>query len=117
MSSSIPDAEILELLRRVGRGEVKPRLLEDDRAAPDCGCEAVFDVDGWRVRVGFDCEGYEINTFYYVESAISPDGRRWTLEGSTPPRPDMALNNESQELYERVAAEFEAPGDPRFKDE
>ncbi len=69
-------SEVIELLKRVGNGEVAVELvpMEDTtaKANPNRPFRNIYKykVDGWIIEVCRDC-----GEFDYIEKAVSPDGR------------------------------------------
>jgi hypothetical protein len=63
--------EVIELLRRVGAGEVEPRLVVAARPWWEVYAGNVeYMVDGWRVEVFNDCNDWD-----YIDRVVAPDGR------------------------------------------
>lgn len=104
--------EVLELLRKVGNGDVVPNLEN-----PECNWKYVYAgnvhylVDGWQVAVFNDCDDWD-----YIDSVVHPDGREgeyedwFGLEDEEGDRerqqPDDSLYFEDQECYEKMKQAF-----------
>ena len=65
--------EVAAQLVRAVRGEV-PIRLTDPRLSWDYvyAGNVEFDIGGWIITIFNDCDSYD-----YVDTAISPDGRKW----------------------------------------
>lgn len=109
----IATEEIVDLLRRVGNGEVVPRLANPERTWRDTYCgEVDFLVDGWQVAVFNDCDDFD-----YIDSAIAPDGRTGKFEDWAPEftlehpidqsHPADQIQFQDDDCYRRMVAAFE----------
>ena len=98
--------EVAKILRRVGDGEIIPKLVGDSWDTVYCG-DVEYLVDGWKITIFNDC-----NSWDYIDSAESPDGRRGEFEdwvhdpesdGPEWHQPDALLDGD---CYERMVKAF-----------
>ena len=116
---AVSTKEVQGLLRRVGDGEVMPKLA--GRGWSDIFCGNVeFNVDGWIVIIFNDSDEFD-----YIDSVVAPDGRRGCFddwfglpddEGDRAwEQPDSLLYVEDEACFRRMVAAFErAPGGAKW---
>lgn len=99
--------EVRDLLLRVAKLEVEPKLIGDSWTEVYAG-NVAFDVDGWRVEVFNDCDAWD-----YIDKVVAPDGREgqyedWSLSAEeedeqwTTGQPDDALGELKWQVVEIV---------------
>lgn len=98
---------MVELLKRVGNGEVAVELGPMDNSTRNFH----YKVDGWMIEVCFAC-----GEFDYIEKVVSPDGRKggfpkWGEEEPVDERdrwnePSGILYFVDNECYERMEKAF-----------
>lgn len=103
----VSNAEVLDLLRAVGKGECIPHLKDPALTwkAVYAG-EVAYAVGGWQVSVFNDCDSWD-----YIDSVEAPDGRTgeyedWYDEGGESPQPDDLLYAEDAACYQRMQRAF-----------
>jgi hypothetical protein len=108
----IKDEEIANILRRVASGESKPQLINPSHSWGETYAGNVgFLVEGWKIVVFNDCDSWD-----YIDSVVSPDGRTWDYSQwyqthpnyntdlpVTPPEGFLSSNE-----FERMVGAFEA---------
>jgi hypothetical protein len=101
--SEISNEEVVELLLRVARGEVTPRLESSERSWDVYFGNVGFIVDGWTVVVYNDCDSFD-----YLDTVTAPDGREVDFDDMYPAGfggPDEQIDAELFALIERAFRE------------
>jgi hypothetical protein len=97
--------EVREILNKIGRGELVPKLKDPSRTWADAFAGDVeFLVDGWTIVIFNDCMDWD-----YVDSVITPDGRTgdfedWCGNGEQWDQPEYGMDDG---IYKRMTAAFE----------
>lgn len=102
----VSSSEVVELLRKVGDGEIVPVVDLDLNKMPSCTFSYV--VGEWRVAIYWDCDDLD-----YIEKVISPDGREgvfedWVRKPGDWQEPTDILHSQNEECYERMEKVFDS---------
>jgi hypothetical protein len=115
VSPPVPAEEVAEILRKIGDGEITPRIAEGHPGWQELFSGNVhFDAGGWRIVVFVDCDDWD-----YVDSVFSPDGRIGKFEDWCAPvdepdhqrcQPDELLFRQDRECHHRMEMAFRSLG-------
>jgi len=107
MSDKITSTEVMELLRKVGNGEIVPRLKNPIQTWEYVFCgEVTYILDRWEIEIFNDCGDFD-----YIHCVRSPDGRYGEFEDWFGPdheweQPDDKLYFADPECYQRMIQIF-----------
>lgn len=106
MEGEVSSSEVVELLRKVGDGEIVPVL--DHKESDLSGCTSLYIVDGWELLIYWDCDSLD-----YIEGAISPDGRigvfdDWVCDPGIRQEPTDVLHSRDEKCYDRMEKVFDS---------
>lgn len=106
VSKKVSSSEITDLLRKIGKGEIIPKLMNEGHTweATYAG-NVSYVVDGWEIVIFNDCDSWD-----YIDSVLSPDGRKgdysdWFGEDGQS-ETDEVLYREDNKIYEQMIDAF-----------